>query len=240
LICGDGGLDDRFDGDAMFCGGGTAIFKLRCGVEYFAVSGAYFDANVAVGRGQGGVGAVEAGAALLVDADAEGAGLAEEETLERGGVGVVGEDGDESAEATLLHLDRGTHDVESSLLEGGFRDMGDDLWAEIVECGFENGYGVGVFRRFVGVADVETENVGKVLWVAGPGPISDLVDTHGGLEAEGWGEGTDEGCSCGCDQLFFDVGGVGGETAEKICCGWSGDREAAVGAVNHASTYVEG
>ena len=128
-VCGGGGLDDLFDGDVVFCGGGAAVFELGGGVEDFAVAGADLDADVAVGCGDGGVGAVEAGAAFVVDADAEGAGLAEEETLEGGDVGVVGEDGDEGAEAAFFHLDGGAHDVECALCEGGFGDVGEDLRA---------------------------------------------------------------------------------------------------------------
>ena len=106
---------DCFDGYVVFDGGGAAVFEFGGGVEYFAVAGAYLDADVAVGCGDGGVGAVEAGAALMVDADAEGAGFAEEELLERGDVVVVGEDGDEGAEAAFLHLHGGAHDVECAL-----------------------------------------------------------------------------------------------------------------------------
>ena len=36
-------------------------------------------------------------------------------------MGVVGEDGDEGAEAALLHLDGGAHDVEGALLRGRIR-----------------------------------------------------------------------------------------------------------------------
>jgi len=43
----------------------------------------------------------------------------------------------------------------------------------------------------------------------------------------------------GGDELFFDVGGVGGETAEQVGGGGRGDGEAAVGAVDHAAAYVE-
>ncbi len=81
---------DCLDGYVVFGGGGAAVFELGGGVEDFAVAGADFDADVAVGCGDGGVGAVEAGAAFVMDADAEGAGLAEEELFEGGDVVVVG------------------------------------------------------------------------------------------------------------------------------------------------------
>src|SRR5258707_7415928 len=81
--------------DVVFGGGGAAVFELGGGVEDFAVAGAEFDAYFAVGGDYGGVGAVEAGAALVMDADAEGAGFAEEEVFEEGDLGVVGEDGEE-------------------------------------------------------------------------------------------------------------------------------------------------
>ena len=82
-----------------------------------------------------------------MDADAQGAGFAEEETLECGGVGVIAEDGDEGSETALFHLDGGAHDVEGSLLEGGFGDVGQDLGGEVVDGGFEEGYGGGALKR---------------------------------------------------------------------------------------------
>ena len=69
---------DCFDGYVVVGGGGAAVFELGGGVEDFAVAGTDFDADVAVGCADGDVGAVEAGAALVMDANTEGAGLAEE------------------------------------------------------------------------------------------------------------------------------------------------------------------
>ena len=120
---------DCLDGYAVFSGGSAAVFELGGGVEDFAVAGADLDADVAVRGGDGGVGAVEAGAALVMDADAEGAGLSEEELFECGDVVVVGKDGNEGAEAAFLHLDGGGHDIECALREGDFGDVGEDLWA---------------------------------------------------------------------------------------------------------------
>ena len=57
----------------------------------------------------------------------------------RGTVGVVGEDGEERAEAALLHLNGGGHDVESAQGEGPLGDVGEDLRGEIVDGGFEDG-----------------------------------------------------------------------------------------------------
>ena len=90
------------------------------------------------------MGAVEARAALVMDANAEGAGLAEEEVFEGGDLRVVGQDGEESAEAALFHLNGGGHDVESAEGEGAFGDVGEDLRGEIVYGGFEDGDGGGV------------------------------------------------------------------------------------------------
>jgi hypothetical protein len=94
VIGGDGGLLNHFDGHVVLRGGCAAVFELGGGVVSFVIAAAEFDADVAVGCGDSGVGAVEAGATLVMDADAEGAGLAEEEVFEGGCVGVIGEDGD--------------------------------------------------------------------------------------------------------------------------------------------------
>ena len=92
----------------------------------------------------------------------------------------------------------------------------------------------------VGFADAEAENVGKVFGVARAGTVADVLDAHGGLEAEGGSECSDECGAGGGDELFFDVGGVGGEAAEQVGGGGCGNGEASVGAVDHAATYVEG
>ena len=178
----------------------------------------------------------------MVDADAEGAGLAEEEVFEGGDLRVVGEDGEESAEATLFHLNGGGHDVESAEGESAFGDVGEDLGGEIVDGGFEDGDGGAVGRDcgLIGVADAEAEDVGKVCWVSGAGSVADVLDAHGGLGAEGGGECSDERGSGGGDEFFFDVRGVSGEAAKEIGGGGGRDGEAAVGTVDHASAYVEG
>ena len=173
----------------------------------------------------------------MVDADAEGAGLAEEKVFEGGDLRVVGEDGEEGAEAALFHLNGGGHDVESAEGEGAFGDVGEDLGGEIVDGGFEDGDGgVGGVGGF---ADAEAEDVGEVFGVASAGAVADLLDAHGGLGAEGGSESADEGGAGGGDELFFDVGGVGGEAAEEVGGGGCGDGEAAVGAVDHAAADVE-
>ncbi len=59
-------------------------------------------------------------------------------------MGLVGEDGEEGAGATLLHADGGGHDVQRAECEGLLGDVGEDLWAEVVERGFKDGDGVGV------------------------------------------------------------------------------------------------
>ena len=158
--------------------------------------------------------------------------------FEGGDVVVVGEDGDEGAEAAFLHLDGGGHDVECALLQGGFGDVGEDLWAYVIDGGFENGDGA--LGGVGGIADVEAEDVGKAFGVAGSGAVADLLDAHLRLWSEGRCECADDGCSGGRDELFFDVRGVGGETAQEVGGGGSGDGEAAVGAVDHASADVEG
>ena len=149
-VGGDSGLEDLLDGDVGGEGGAAAVFELGCGVDDFGVEGADLDADFAEGSGDGGMVAGEADAALLRDADAEGGGLAEEEALESGAVGLVGEDGDEGAGAALLHADGGGHDVEGAEGEGLLGDVGEDLGAEVVEGGFEDGDGVGVGRRGCG------------------------------------------------------------------------------------------
>jgi len=151
---------------------------------------------------------------------------------------VIGEDGDESAEAAFLHLDGGGHDVQCALLQGGFGHVGEDLWAYVIDGGFENGDGA---LGGVGcVADVEAEDVGEPFGVAGSCTVADLLDAHLRLWNEGRGESADNGCSGGRDELFFDVCGVGWEAAEEVGGGGGGDGEAAVGAVDHASADVEG
>src|SRR5882757_6963535 len=105
-VGGDGCLLHELQRDVVFGGGGAAVFELGGGVEDFAIVRAEFDADFAVGRDYGGVGAVEAGALLLVDADTESTGLAEDELLECGAVGWIAEDGEEGARAAFFHDDR--------------------------------------------------------------------------------------------------------------------------------------
>jgi hypothetical protein len=128
-VCCDRGLLDELDWHVVLGGGGAAVFELGCCVEDFAVAGADLDADIAVGCGDGGVGAVEAGAAFVVDANAEGAGLAEEEVFESGDLCVIGKDGEEGAEASFFHLDGGAHDVEGAESEGALSYVGEDLRA---------------------------------------------------------------------------------------------------------------
>ena len=66
-----------------------------------------------------------------------------------------------------------------------------------------------------------------------------LLDAHGGLRAEGRVEGAEEGGAGGGDELFLEVGGVGGEAAEEVGGGGRGDGEGAVGALDHAAADVE-
>ena len=140
-VGGGGGLDDLLDGDVVLCGGGAAVFVLGSCVEGFVVACSEFDADGAVGGFDGEVGAVETGAALGVDANAEGTGFGEEQVFEGGGCGFVAEDGEEGSEAALLHDDGGLHDVEGAEGEGSFGDIGEDLGGEVVEGGFEDGDG---------------------------------------------------------------------------------------------------
>jgi hypothetical protein len=233
---------DLFDGDVVGGGGGAAVFELGGGVEDLAVEGAELDADGSVGGVDFGVGAVEADALVVADAEAEGAGFGEEEALESGAVGFVGEDGEEGAEAVLFHVDGGGHDVEGALGEGLLGDVGEDLGGEVVEGGFEDGDGLGVFDGGldVGFAEVEAEDIGEGFGVAGAGAVADLVDAHGGLGAEGGVECFEDGGAGGGDELLLDVGGVGGEATEEVGGGWGGDGEAAVGAVDGASAYVDG
>ena len=162
MVSGDGSLLNLLDGDAMFFSGCAAVFELGGGVVGFAVAGADFDADFAVRCGDGGVSAVEAGAVLVVDANAESAGLAEEKVFQRWNLGVVGEDGEEGPEAALLHLHGGGHDVESAKGEGSFGDVGEDLRTEVVDGGFEDGDG-GV-RSVGGFADVRCGGRWESLW----------------------------------------------------------------------------
>ena len=174
----------------------------------------------------------------MVDADAEGAGLAEEEFFESGDLCVVGEDRQEGSQAALLHLDGGGHDVECAQSEGSLSDVGEDLRGEIVNGGFDNSDG-GV-SGVGGLADGKTEDVGKVFGVSGACAVANLLYAHGGLGAEGGVERADDGGAGRSDEFFFDVGGVSGKAAKQVGSGGCGDGEAAMGAVNHAATDVEG
>src|ERR1700722_4834501 len=158
------GLEDLFDGDVVLCGGGSAVFEFGCGVEDFAVAGADLDTDFSVGGGNCSVGAVEAGATLVMDSDAQGAGFAEEELLECGGVCVVAEHGDKGAEAAFLHLDGGAHNVEGAEGEGALGDVGKDLGRNIVDGGREDSDG-GV-SGVCGFADGEAEDVREAFGVA--------------------------------------------------------------------------
>src|ERR1700719_1969521 len=105
---GDGSLLDLFEGDLVASGGGAAVLELRVGVEDLGAAGlagarAELDANLAVGGGDGGVGAVQAEAAILADAEAEGGCLAQQQLLERGAVGGIAEHGEQGAGTALLH-----------------------------------------------------------------------------------------------------------------------------------------
>ena len=123
-------------------------------------------------------------------------------------------------------------------MQSGFGDVGEDLWAYVVDGGFENGDGA--LGGVGGIADVEAEDVGEAFGVAGSCAVADLLDAHGWLWGEGGCESADDGSSGGRDELFFDVCGVGGEATQEVGGGGRGDGEAAVGAVDHASAYVEG
>ena len=139
-------LLDLLEGDGVLGGGGAAVFKLGGNISnaaLFVGVEAKLDADGAVGGIDRGVAAVEAEAAVLTDADPKGAGFAEDQLLERWGVGGVAKDGKERAGAAFFHDDRGEHDVESSPGERGFGDEGEDLGGEVVESGFDDGDGVG-------------------------------------------------------------------------------------------------
>src|ERR1019366_1510592 len=83
----DGRLLHLLDGDAMPGGGSPAVLKLRRCVQGFAGERPDLDANVAVGGGNRGVSAVEAGTSILADAHAECGGLVEQQLLQRRGGG---------------------------------------------------------------------------------------------------------------------------------------------------------
>ena len=174
----------------------------------------------------------------MVDSDAEGAGLAEEEFFERRELCVVGEDRQEGSQTALLHLDGSGHDIECAQCEGPFGDVGEDLRGQIVDCGFDNGDG-GV-SGVGGLADRKTEDVREVLGVASACAVANLLDAHRGLGAECGVERANDGGACRSDEFFFDVGGVSGEAAKQVGSGGRGDGETAMGAVNHAATDVEG
>ncbi len=246
---------NELQGDVVFCSGDAAVFVLGRDVALLAVEGADLDADFAVGCGDVGVVAIDADAAVLTDAKAEGAGFAEDELLEGRAVGGIAEDGEEGAGAPFFHDDGREHDVERALCEGGLGDVGEDLWGEVVECGFEDGDGFGVVRVIgfcggffggdgvrclVGFADAEAEDVGEVGGVASAGAVADVFDAHGGLLAEGGSDGPKDGCASWGDELLFNVGGVGGEAAEEVGGGGGGDGEATVGTVDHAAPDVDG
>lgn len=180
---------------------------------------------------------------------------------------VVGEDGEKGAEAAFFHGDGGRHDVKGAEGERAFRDVGEDLWGQVVEGGLEDGDGAGlggVMLRECGkvvedgvrwgesfggrkhgggglddLADGDAEDVGETRGVASAGAIADVADRHGRLWAEGGVEGAEEGGAGGGDELVLEVGGVGGQAAEEVGGGGGGDGEVAVGAVNGAATDVK-
>lgn len=109
-------------------------------------------------------------------------------------------------------MDGGRHDIKGSESKGTLGDVSEDLWGEIVKCGFEDSDG-GV-SGVDGFTDAETEDVGKVFRVAGACAVADVLYSHGWLRAEGGGESADEGRAGGGDEFFFDVRGVGRKAAE--------------------------
>ena len=60
---------------------GAAVLELRRNVALFAVEGSDFDADLAIRCGDVGVMALEADTAVLADANAQGAGLSEDQLL---------------------------------------------------------------------------------------------------------------------------------------------------------------
>jgi hypothetical protein len=227
-------------------GGGAAILKLRRGVEFFAGKGGDLDADGAVGRLHGGDGALQADAALLPDADAEGAGLSEDKLLKGGALRLVAEDGEQSAGAAFLHDDRGEHDVKRAGGERGLSDVREELGREIVERGFEYGDDFRSARSGrlgngggEGFAEAETEDVGEAGVAAGAGAVADAMDEHDGAGSKAGCEGADDGGASGRDELLLYVGGVGGEAAEKISSSGRRHREGAVSADDGAAANVE-
>src|ERR1017187_5971148 len=181
----DGGLLHLLDGDAMTGGGSAAILKLRRCVEGFAGERPDLDANVAVRRCDSAMGTVEAGTAILADAYAESGGLAEQQLLQRRTGGRVAQNRQQRARAALLHDDRGQHDVERAIGQGGFGNVSQNLRREIVESGFQHGYdlrpemGWGGVRGGGGcVADAQAQHVGKTLGGPRAGAVANVLHTH--------------------------------------------------------------
>ena len=229
-VCGDRGLEHMFDRDVVSDGGGPAVFELWRGVDGFAVERADLDADVAEGCGDGDVVAIEADAALLVDADAEGGGFTQEEALESGAVVLVGEDGEERAGPTLLHADGSGHDIKGAECERLLGDVGEDLGVEVVERGFKDGDEAGV--RGVPVRGL-AEGDGQIVCVTG---VRRRVCAGVGLPAgsDGRGEGADlrggdglaereaedvgEACGIACAGAVADAAGAHGRLRAEAGC----------------------
>lgn len=224
-------------GDSVFSGCGAAVFELWRGVEDLAQSHSNLDAYVSVGGGHGCVRAFEAASPLMMDADTERARLAQEKLFQGADLRIVGEDGDERAETAFLHLHGGGHDIESAKIKGALGNMSQYLRREIVERGFK--HSDGGLRCVLRLADGDTQRVGKVFWIARARTVTDLLNTHRRLRAEGRRKSADDRGSCWRDELLLDVRRVCWDITQKIGAGWSWYREASVCAVNGASADVQ-
>src|ERR1700748_2250361 len=129
----EGGVDDLLERNAIFKGPGVTVFVFGLGVSDGAIKRCSLDADLAVWSGDGNMRAIESAALFGAGADAESGGFTEEEFFESRRIGGAAEDGDEGAEAPLLHDNGGRHDVERAVLESELRGVRDDLRRKVVD-----------------------------------------------------------------------------------------------------------
>ena len=91
-----------------------------------------------------------------------------------------------------------------------------------------NGICSGIYQRNVIASIIGGGQVGFAIAIEVPyrderrlasRAIADALDAHRRLRTEARGESADQRGSSWRHQLFFDVGGVGGDVAEEVGCG---------------------
>ena len=173
----------------MTCLSGTRCSSARawqssysgCAWVMIAVQRGGLDADFAIRRDDCRVRTIECAALLGAGADAEGRSLAEEQLFKARGVGGTTEDGDECADATLLHDDGSGHRIERAMLKGELGSVRDDLRREVVDGALEDAR---LFRgrwcrrlpsdRF---ADAEAKDVRETRRIACAGTVADVLES---------------------------------------------------------------